>query len=159
MGVFQRIATKLEYPMFIVTTAADGERSGCLVGFTSQCSVHPGRFMVFLSKKNHTYGVALRAEALVVHLAPEDRLDLAQLFGGETGDDIDKFERCEWSEGPSGAPIVEGCPTWFAGAILERFDVGDHTGFLLEPTEGSAGPVDPLGVQEAFSKIDPGHDP
>ena len=38
-----------------------------MVGFHSQCSVDPGRFAVWLSKANHTYGVALRAEVFAVH--------------------------------------------------------------------------------------------
>jgi flavin reductase (DIM6/NTAB) family NADH-FMN oxidoreductase RutF len=27
---------------------------------------------------------------------------------------------------------------WFAGRILDQFDVGDHLGFLLEPVAGHA---------------------
>jgi hypothetical protein len=26
--------------------------------------------------------------------------ELAELFGGETGDEVDKFDRCEWRPGP-----------------------------------------------------------
>ena len=39
----------LDYPMFIVTTRAGDERSGCLVGFASQVSIRPRRFLVGLS--------------------------------------------------------------------------------------------------------------
>lgn len=35
----------LDAPMYVVTTAVDHERSGCLVGFTSQCSLDPVRLM------------------------------------------------------------------------------------------------------------------
>jgi len=44
-----------------------------------------------MSVKNTTYQTAERASHVGVHLIPADRLDLAELFGGETGDDIDKF--------------------------------------------------------------------
>src|SRR5688500_11613792 len=44
---FARLSAKLDYPLYIVTTTAndDGERSGCLIGFATQCSIHPPRFL------------------------------------------------------------------------------------------------------------------
>jgi len=70
---FTSLVSELDYPMFIVTTvAADGERSGCLIGFATQISISPPRFLVGLSGKNHTYRVAQRAEHLAVHFVPAD---------------------------------------------------------------------------------------
>src|SRR4051794_41781759 len=50
---------ELDYPMFIVTVAAGGERAGCLVGFATQCSINPPRFLVCLSDKNRTFRVEI----------------------------------------------------------------------------------------------------
>lgn len=55
---FERIAGLLDYPMFVVTTRVGEVRAGCMVGFTSQVSIHPARFLVGLSKRNHTYRIA-----------------------------------------------------------------------------------------------------
>src|SRR3954451_15624062 len=99
---FTSLMCELDYPMFIVTTVApDGERSGCLIGFATQISIDPPRFLVGLSDKNRTYRVARRAEHLAVHFVPEDGEELAELFGGETGDEIDKCSRCAWHEAPA----------------------------------------------------------
>src|SRR5690625_6744052 len=54
-------------PLIVVTTAAEGERAGCLVGFHSQASISPQRYCFWLSKANHTYRVALRSEHFAVH--------------------------------------------------------------------------------------------
>ena len=156
--VFESLVGELEYPMLIVTTAAEGERAGCLVGFATQTSIGPGRYLVCISEKNRTHRVARRARALAVHFLPADRDDLAELFGGETGDEVDKFERCEWHEGPQGVPIVEACRNWFAGEILDRLDLGDHTGYLLSPIAAERGePVDQFSFHRA-RRIDPGHE-
>jgi flavin reductase (DIM6/NTAB) family NADH-FMN oxidoreductase RutF len=156
---FAELAAELDYMMFIVTTAAGGERAGCLVGFATQVSIRPPRFLVCLSVKNRTYRVAMRSDVLVVHLLPSDAVGLAELFGGETGDEVDKFSRCAWREGPDGAPIVSSLENWFAGRVLERVDLGDHWGFLLEPIEGQAGRSGtPLTFRRA-RWIDPGHEP
>jgi len=157
-ATFNELVSELDYPMFIVTAAAGGERSGCLIGFASQASIDPPRFLICLSKNNRTHRVARDAEALAVHLVPDDAGELVELFGGETGDELDKFERCEWRPGPGGVPLLDGCPNRFVGRILERDDFGDHLGLVLEPFlaeeyEESG----QLGFHRA-KRIDPGHE-
>jgi len=41
--VVEQFTASDDYPMYIVTAVAadSGERSGCLVGFTTQCSINP----------------------------------------------------------------------------------------------------------------------
>jgi flavin reductase (DIM6/NTAB) family NADH-FMN oxidoreductase RutF len=144
--------------MFIVTTlAGDGERSGCLVGFATQCSIHPPRFLTCISKVNHTFGVVQRSNAVVVHFLGTDQRELAAVFGHETGDQVDKFSEVEWSPGPEEIPVLAGVPGWFAARILDRFDLGDHVGLWLDPfaAEDRNGPVD-LGFQ-AVKPVEPGH--
>ncbi len=155
-----RLVAELDYPMLIVTAAGDGERSGCLVGFATQCSVHPPRFWVCISKANRTWAVAISAEALVVHVPSERERGLAELFGEETGDEVDKFSRAAWRPGPDGVtPVLSGCARWFAGRVLERVDTGDHTSFLVEPfAASSGGDGGQLGFQAAKG-MDPGHEP
>ena len=99
-STFNSLVGDLDYPMFIVTACADGERSGCLIGFATQASIDPSRFLVCLSHRNRTYRVAQGAELLGVHFVPEEQAELAELFGGETGDEVDKFERVRVGAGP-----------------------------------------------------------
>ena len=75
---------------------------------------------------------------LGVHAVPADAADLAELFGGETGDEVDKFERAAWHD-VHGVPILDRCQNWFVGRVLERFDAGDHDAYLLEPVRGRIG--------------------
>ena len=155
---FQRLVARLDYPMFIATVAAGGERAGCLIGFATQCSISPPRFLAGISDKNRTYRVAQGADSMAIHLVPEDATELAELFGGETGDEVDKFERSGWHEGPGGVPLLDDCPNRFVGRILERVDFGDHVGLVLEPFHAEE---DTGGGQLSFhraKRIDPGHE-
>jgi len=155
---FQDLVGDLDYPMMIVTAAADGERAGCLVGFATQCSIHPPRFAVWISRQNHTFRVARRAGVLAVHLVSAGEGPLAALFGGETGDEVDKFARCRWREGPGQVPVLEDCVRWFAGEVVEQIPTEDHVGFLLAPIRAESGPwPGQLGFQSARG-ISPGHD-
>ena len=159
--MFPELVAELDYPMFVVTAAAEGRRAGCLVGFTTQTSIHPQRFLACISRKNHTYGVACSASLLAVHLlsrAPRGR-ELAELFGAETGDDVDKFSRATWRPGPDGVPLLDDLPNRFVGRVLDRIDLGDHVGFLLEPVEVEKGEeLDGLGFQDVKG-MEPGHGP
>ncbi|MFB7617745.1 flavin reductase family protein [Kitasatospora sp. NPDC056181] len=158
MGGFESFVALLDtQPVYVVTAATDaGQRAGCLVGFAGQCSIRPPRFTVWISKVNHTYAVAMHSPVLVVHLLPQ-RHDLAELFGGRSGDAVDKFAAVGWQPGPSGVPVLTDALAWFAGRVLDRVDWGDHVGFLLDPfvTRTTTGRY-PLRLVDVMD-IDAGH--
>lgn len=156
--VFNDLVDGIDYPMFIVTAAADdGTRAGCLVGFATQASIDPPRFLVLLSTQNETYEIAKRASTLVVHFLGEANRELAKLFGEQSGAWADKFAECEWRAGPGDVPVLSGVRGWFAGRVLQRFECGDHVAHLLEPIDGaaSAGGL-PLTFQQVRD-LDAGH--
>ncbi|WP_040794107.1 flavin reductase family protein [Nocardia higoensis] len=155
----EAVVAAADYPVFVVTTQDGAEKAGCLVGFTTQISIDPLRFLIGVSKKNHTFGIAMRAKRLAVHLLrPEDKA-LAALFGGRTEDTIDKFARCAWQPGPDGVPILTAAAGWFSGPVIERHDFGDHMGMLLAPDSG-ADPASEADVLRFSMVADlrPGHE-
>jgi flavin reductase (DIM6/NTAB) family NADH-FMN oxidoreductase RutF len=153
-----RVVDLLDYPMFVVTARAGDELSGCLVGFATQVSIDPRRFLIGLSEANHTLRIAERADRLAVHVLDRDDKQLAELFGGETGDEVDKFARCRWQAGPDRVPTLDDAPAWFSGRILGRYPVGDHVGFLIEPDAAQIrrNDVRPLTFARVRD-IEPGH--
>ena len=157
MDTFDEIVQALDYTMCIVTVANRTERSGCLVGFHMQCSMHPRRWLACLSKPNHTARTASSAEALAVHLVHPDQLALATVFGAHTDDLTDKFALVPWRSGPYGLPILDGCD-WIGGPIVERYDFGDHIGHTIDVVEAHRGhaPAPQLGFQ-AVRHLTPGH--
>jgi flavin reductase (DIM6/NTAB) family NADH-FMN oxidoreductase RutF len=156
VAVFNEVVSHLEYSMFIVTARAGDEPLGCLVGFASQTSIDPPRFLVCLSHNNHTYRHGRDAETLAVHCVPDDAGDLAELFGGQTADEVDKFARCAWHDGPHGVPLIDRCENWFVGRVLHRIEAGDHDAFLLEPVAAHSGAQDHFTFHRA-KRIEPGH--
>jgi flavin reductase (DIM6/NTAB) family NADH-FMN oxidoreductase RutF len=155
---FQRLVAALDYPVYIVTTAVQGEPTGCLIGFATQCSIHPPRFLAGISKKNHTFQLAQRAAVFAIHIVDETNMALAELFGGETGDEVDKFAGVRWHYVDE-VPILKDCARWFTGRLLDTIDFGDHMGHLLEPIKVEMGPAsDQLTYQQARD-IEPGHQP
>ena len=157
-GAFDELVRALDQATVIVTTAVGEERSGCLVGFHSQSSIDPPRYVVWLSPANHTHGVALRASTFAVHLIPREQRDLAELFGGRTGDVDDKLGRCDWEPGPDGVPLLAGCPDRFVGRRRGWLaGEGDHDGVVLEPLAAQLRNHGPWMRLSDATDIDAGH--
>jgi flavin reductase (DIM6/NTAB) family NADH-FMN oxidoreductase RutF len=165
---FDRIAAALDYPMYVVSAAVGSDRDACLVGFATQCSIDPARYLVCLSKRNRTYEIARRTPTLVVHVLHEGDEVFARHFGEESekpssgsGTHVaDKLAGCPWSPGPGGAPVFGGLD-WFAGNVIDRIELGDHVGVLVEVDDsGEAGRAEePLVGFQALRDLDPGQDP
>jgi flavin reductase (DIM6/NTAB) family NADH-FMN oxidoreductase RutF len=146
-----------DYALFVVTTAGGEQLAGCLAGFVTQCSLSPPRFLVCLSKQNHTYRVAERASVLALHLLGRDQIQLASLFGELSGDMADKFSRCDWRFSSAGVPVLRHCPAWVTGRILRHFSVGDHEAFLITVDQGGKGKVRPQLTLQKAPSFSPGH--
>jgi len=149
--VFNTLMAALDSPLIVVTTADERERAGCLVEFHVQSSIGPQRYCVWLSKANYTYRVALHSSHLVIHFLTADDLPLAELFGTQTGDTVDKFAGLQVDSGPGGAPVLRQCPNWLAARRIALLDEGgDHVCLTAEPVAAhTAGPFRPLRISQA----------
>ncbi|WP_432789592.1 flavin reductase family protein [Brevibacterium sp. K11IcPPYGO002] len=117
----------VDSPLIVVTTSAEGERAGCLVGFHSQASIDPEHYCFWLSKANHTYRVALRADHFAVHFPTTADRELARYFGSRSGSDMDKFTGLDFALSDDGVPLLADLPNRL---LVERVamldDGGDH---------------------------------
>ncbi len=157
---FDLIAASLDPAMVVVTSAHDGERAGCLVGFHSQSSIGPRRYCVWLSKANHTGRIVRLASLVAIHFLTADQRDLAELFGTLSGDQVDKFARCDWEAGPDGVPLLTAAPRRIVARPVTLLDEGgDHLCVIVEPVDAAAdGRFLPLRLSD-IEGLTPGHGP
>jgi flavin reductase (DIM6/NTAB) family NADH-FMN oxidoreductase RutF len=158
---YERVIEPVDPVAVVVTCASGGEKAGCLVTFNAPCSIEPPRYAVWLSHRNHTYGVALQADELIVHMLTRADLPLAEFFGGVSGMREDKFAQVPWSD-CGGTPLLNAGGGWLRGRILSRVPGqqetgGDHTCFVLAPATAVAatGSFSPLRLSDV-SHIRPG---
>jgi flavin reductase (DIM6/NTAB) family NADH-FMN oxidoreductase RutF len=145
------------YPLYVVTAQADDELSGCLAGFVTQCSMDPVRFLVCISKINHTFVLARRSAGLALHLLGSDQREVASLFGEQTGDVIDKFAAVQWEKGVTGAPVLSDCAAWIEGRVIDRMSGGDHEAFLIAVVAGGGGNHSGRFMLADATDFEPGH--
>ena len=156
---FDELMASLDTPLVVVTTVAEDERAGCLVGFHVQSSIDPERYCVWLSKANHTYRVGLRASHFAVHFLTADDHDVAERFGTRSGEDTDKFAGVDVELDPYGVPLLRACPNRLSLERIALLDDGsDHVCLTTRVTSASSGgPFTPLRVSDA-DDLDPGHE-
>jgi flavin reductase (DIM6/NTAB) family NADH-FMN oxidoreductase RutF len=92
-----------------------------------------------------------------LHLLGEDQVDLARLFGEETGDVVDKFAWLDWRLGSSGAPLLVDAAVTMEGQVLGHFSVGDHEAFLIRAVRAVTGAQAGLLTLRGAPPLHPGH--
>lgn len=156
---FETLMAAVDPPLIVVTTAAEGEQAGCLVGFHVQSSITPQHYCVWLSKANHTYRVGLRAKHFAVHFLTAEDLGLAERFGTLTGEDTDKFEGLDVEPDEHGVPLLKAYPNRLSLERISLLDDGsDHVCLTTRVTSShTSGDFKPLRVSDA-AHLDPGHE-
>lgn len=156
-----RFVAAADGAMVVVTVATAGERSGCMIGFWSQCSIEPRRLALWMSVENHTTSLVDAGSVVGIHLLTVGDHDLAELFGGETTDEVDKFAALrddEWSD-DEGVPVLVRCPNRLVGRVVRVVDDGscDHRLAIVEPVAASAADAaTPLRLSDV-DDVDAGH--
>lgn len=156
-GALETFVSALDYAMVVVTVARRGRRAGCLVGFATQCSIQPARFLVCVSEANATARLTRRARHVGVHQLGADQEPLARLFGEGSGDWTDKFAQCRWHTDARGVPVLDDAAAWMVGRVVKRVRLGDHTGLVLEPVTGERHEDGPPLMFTAVKHLDAGH--
>ena len=156
---FETLMAAVDPPLIVVTTAAEDEQAGCLVGFHVQSSITPQHYCVWLSKANHTYRVGLRAKHFAVHFLTADDLEIAERFGTLTGEDTDKFAGLDVEPDEHGVPLLKACPNRLSLERLSMLDDGsDHVCLTTRVSSShTSGDFKPLRVSDA-AHLDPGHE-
>ena len=148
----------VDSPLIVVTTSAEGERAGCLIGFHSQASIDPEHYCFWLSKANHTYRVALRADHFAVHFLTTADHGLARHFGSRSGSEADKFTGLDLTVTEDGVPLLTALPNRL---IVERItmldDGGDHVCLTARVASVEVAGVFTALRQSQLGDLTPGH--
>lgn len=129
----------LTYGLFILTARQGEKDNGCIVNTVGQVTVTPNRVTVAVNKQNVTHDmIAATGEFTVSVLSEEADFSLFQRFGFQSGRDVDKLAGFAGAKrGDNGILYVtEGTNAWISGRVVSSVDLGTHTLFLADVTDG-----------------------
>lgn len=134
-----KVMQKIGYGLYVLTARDQNRDNGCIINTLTQVTSTPMRVSITVNKANFTHDLILRSGKFTVSMiSQEASFELFKRFGFSSGRDTDKFEgfshtkRCENGT----LAITDTCNSYLSGAVFHSIDLGTHTMFLADITEG-----------------------
>ena len=123
----------LTYGLFVLTAAAGGKESGCIINTAGQVTVEPNQISITVNKANYTHDLLRESGKFNISILSEEAsFDTFRHFGFQSGRDVDKFasyESCKRSA--NGLHYVTaGCNGYISASVNQIVDLGTHTLFI-----------------------------
>lgn len=123
----------LTYGLFVLTAAAGGKESGCIINTAGQVTVEPNQISITVNKANYTHDLLRESGKFNISILSEEAsFDTFRHFGFQSGRDVDKFagyESCKRSA--NGLHYVTaGCNGYISASVNQTVDLGTHTLFI-----------------------------
>ena len=129
----------LSYGLFVLTTKEGGKDNGCIINTGMQVTTDPNRVVFTVNKSNHTHDMLMNSKTFTLSVISEDAdFALFQHFGFQSGRDVDKFAGYgDAVRGDNGVMrVTRGVNAWISGQVISTTDLGTHTLFLADVTDG-----------------------
>lgn len=131
-AAFGRFATGVT----VVTTASAHGPLGITANSFASVSLDPPLLLWCPAKASKRHDAFVGASHFALHVMAVDQAPIIDGFSRRG----DAFELCDWSTGPEGVPLIEGCPARFECTIRDRIDAGDHTVIVARVTRVTTEP-------------------
>ena len=136
----------LTYGLFILTAKEGDKDNGCIVNTVSQVTTEPNRIVVAVNKKNYTHDMIVRTGVFNVSILTEkSKFDTYKHWGFQSGADVDKTETVIYQRAENGVIyIAEETNAFLSAKVVSSTDLGTHTLFLADVTDGAVFPAPSL---------------
>jgi len=94
-----------------------------VIGSFGSVSLDPPLVQFLPGRESGTWKRISSTGNYCVNVLGENQLDLSNSFFNK---ETDPFDTIEWSPGPTGSPIIDGCLAWIDCSIHAMHEAGDH---------------------------------
>ena len=130
---------QLSYGLFVLS-AKDGQKdNGCIVNTVQQVTTSPNRILVAVNKGNYTHDMIMKTGEFNASILSEDAdFEIFKHFGFQSGRDVNKMEGLEDFERAENGIIylTKGANAYISAKVVQTTDLGSHTLFLADVTDG-----------------------
>lgn len=144
----------LTYGLFILT-ARDGEKdNGCIVNTVCQVTTEPNRITVCVNKNNYTHDMIMKTGVFNVSMLTEkSQFETYQNWGFQSGRERDKTWDIIYRRADNGVIYITHETNAFLSAkVVSSTDLGTHTLFLADVTDGEVLSQDPSVTYAFYQK-------
>lgn len=150
----KKVMRNISYGLFILT-AKDGDKlNGCVINTLQQVTTSPNRATIAVSKENYTHDMIIETGQFNVSILSEKAgFDTFKHFGFQSGREIDKFDDYPMELSENGIPyITKGANGFISCSVIQSIDLGSHTLFIADVTDGKVLSDDPSTTYEYYHK-------
>lgn len=130
---------QLSYGLFVLS-AKDGKKdNGCIVNTVQQVTTSPNRILVAVNKDNYTHDMILKTRQFNASILSEDAdFEIFKHFGFQSGRNVNKMEGLEHFDRAENGIIflTKGANAYISAEVVETLDLGSHTLFISDVTDG-----------------------
>lgn len=124
---------RLTYGLFVLSSAAEGRDSGCIINTAGQVTSEPNRISIAVNKANYTQELVQKSGKFNISILSQDApFSLFQHFGFQSGRDVDKFAGyADCKRSANGLYyITNGTNGYISASVEQAIDLGSHTLFI-----------------------------
>ena len=136
----------LTYGLYVVTAREGSKDNGCITNTAAQVTATPNRISLTVNKANYTHDMIVRTgEFNVSILSEKASFDTFKHFGFQSGRDVDKFEDYPAAKRAANGIYytTDGTNAWMSAKVVQSIDLGTHTMFIADVTDGEILTDDP----------------
>ena len=129
----------LSYGLFVLTARRGEQDNGCIINTGIQVTSQPNRVLIAVNKSNFTHDMILETGAFNLSVLTEKAdFSLFQRFGFQSGRDVDKFQGFAHTLRTDNGllAVTEGTSAWLSCKVASTVDLGTHTLFVADVTDG-----------------------
>ncbi len=129
---------KISYGLYVLTAKKGDKMNGCIINTLQQVTTSPNKVTIAVNKNNYTHDIIMETGEFNVSILSENvRFETFKHFGFQSGRNVDKFERFPAEISDNGLPyITEGSNSFLSAKVISTLDLGTHTLFLADVTDG-----------------------
>ncbi|MBE6426157.1 MAG: flavin reductase [Thermoguttaceae bacterium] len=130
---------KIGYGLYVLSAEENRKDNACIVNTLVQVTSSPCRVAVTVNKQNLTHDMILRTGKFNAAILSENAAFLTfQRFGFQSGRNAEKFYGASAVERTANGILVwkEGVNAFLSGKVVSTVDLGTHTLFLADVTDG-----------------------
>ena len=128
----QEVIEKVVNGVGVVTSRSGDKVNGLSIAWMSQVAINPPLVMVAIGKGKYTCDMIQESKVFAVNILSSRQVELAKLFGLQSGRKIDKFSKVEYETKKTRCPILKDCVAYLDCRLYSTAEAGDHVLFIGE---------------------------
>jgi len=131
---------QISYGLYVLSAKEEEKDNGCIINTVMQVTDTPKRIVIAVNKQNLTHDMIQKTGVFSVSILDQSAgFELFQHFGYQSGRTAEKYQGYPGCvRGENGLYYLrEHTSAYLGGKVLSEMDLGTHTMFVAEVTEGS----------------------